>query len=421
MQTLAILMAGGAGTRLTVLSNRLAKPAVPFAGKYRIIDFTLSNCVNSGIFDVAVLTQYRPHSLNAHIGIGKPWDLDRQRGGVHLLQPYQGSNTDFDWYRGTADAVYRNLDFIREKNHELVLILSGDHIYKMDYRPMLAYHQEKGADLTVGVMNVPLEETDRFGIMTVDSNMRITEFHEKPKDQDKGTLASMGIYVFSSDVLVNRLSEGSAESPRIDFGKDVIPSMIAQDKVYAYPFEGYWVDVGTIHSYWETNLALTNPDKNGALDLHDPNWVIHTRSKERPPVKLGPQAQVIDSLISNGCVIRGRVERSVLSPGVYVSPGAVVRESIIIDDTWIGTGAIIDRAIVAENVIIGPGTQLGYGEDNSPNHKLPDKLNTGITVVGAGAHIPGGLHIGRNVLINYDRRESDFSPDSVDIASGETI
>ena len=418
MQTLAILMAGGAGTRLTVLSEKRAKPAVPFAGKYRIIDFTLSNCVNSGIYDVAVLTQYRPHSLNAHIGIGKPWDLDRQRGGVHLRHPYQGSSADLDWYRGTANAVYLNLDFIQEKAPDVVLILSGDHIYKMDYRPMLAYHYEKEADLTVGVMNVPPAETHRLGIMTVNRNMRVTEFHEKPKDPDKGTLASMGIYVFKTDVLIGRLSEGSAESPRIDFGKDVIPSMIDRDKVYAYPFEGYWVDVGTVQAYWETNLALTNP-MNDTLNLHDPNWIIHTRSEERPPVKLGPQAQVINSLISNGCVIRGRVERSVLSPGVYVSPGALVRESVIINDTWIGPGAIVERAIVDENVIIGAGTHLGYGEDMTPNHEMPDKIDTGITIVGAGAHVPGGLRIGRNVLIHCDRLESDFP--GTEIPSGETV
>jgi glucose-1-phosphate adenylyltransferase len=330
-----------------------------------------------------------------------------------------GSNADMDWYRGTADAVYRNLDFIQEKNPDLVLILSGDHIYKMDYRPMINYHTEKGADLTVGVMNVPLEETDRFGIMTVNRNMRILEFHEKPKERDKGTLASMGIYVFNTEVLIQRLSEGSPESPRIDFGKDVIPSMISQDKVYAYSFEGYWVDVGTIQSFWETNLALTDPATQEVLNLHDPNWVIHTRSEERPPVKLGPQAQIVNSLVSNGCVIRGRVERSVLSPGVYVSPGAVIRESVIINDTWIGPGAIVERTIIDENAVIGAGTHLGYGEDMTPNHQMPDKLNTGITVVGAGAQVPGGLFIGRNVLIRSGRLESDFP--GKEIASGETV
>lgn len=419
MKVLAVLMAGGAGTRLTVLSDKRAKPAVPFAGKYRIIDFTLSNCVNSDIFDIAVLTQYRPHSLNTHIGIGKPWDLDRQRGGVHLRQPYQGGSADLDWYRGTADAVYRNLDFIEEKEPDQVIILSGDHIYKMDYRPMLQYHREKGADLTVAVMDVPQEETDRFGIMTVNRNMRITEFHEKPKEKDKGTLASMGIYIFNTDVLLKRLSEGSEEDPRIDFGHHVIPHMISNDKVYAYAYEGYWVDVGTVQSYWETNLALTDPASEKLLDLHDENWVVHTRSEERPPVKLGPQAQVVNSLISNGCVVRGRVERSVLSPGVHVSPGAIVRESILINDTWVGPGVLIERAIVDANVIIEAGTQLGVGDDMTPNHEMPDKLNTGITVVGAGAQIPGGMRIGRNVMIHSDRREEHF-PES-EVPSGETV
>jgi glucose-1-phosphate adenylyltransferase len=250
--------------------------------------------------------------------------------------------------------------------------------------------------------------------------MRVTEFHEKPKDRDKGTLASMGIYVFNTDILIQRLSEGTPERPRIDFGKHVIPDMINQDKVFAYPFEGYWVDVGTIQSYWETNLAMTDPHMAPALNLHDPNWVIHTRSEERPPVKLGPQAQVVNSLISNGCVVRGRVERSVLSPGVYISPGAVVRQSVIINDTWIGPGAIVDTAIIDENVVVGAGTHLGYGDDMTiPNQHMPDKINTGITVVGAGAQIPGGIRIGRNVLIRSDSLESDFP--GTEISSGETV
>jgi glucose-1-phosphate adenylyltransferase len=403
------------------MSDKRAKPAVPFAGKYRIIDFTLSICVNSEIYDVAVLTQYRPHSLNDHIGIGKPWDLDRQKGGVHLRQPYQGGSTaDFDWYRGTADAVYRNLDFIQEKNPQNVLILSGDHIYKMDYRKMLEYHNQKEADLTVGVMDVPLDETDRFGIMTVNDDMDVVEFTEKPKARDKGTLASMGIYIFNTNKLIERLSEGTVDNPRIDFGKDVIPSMILEDKVTAYAFDGYWVDVGTVQSFWETNLALIDPSVEEKLNLHDPDWIVHTRSEERPPAKLGPQAQVVNSLISNGCVIRGRVEHSVLSPGVYVSPGAIVKESILINDVWIGPGAIVDRAIIDEEAVIGASTHLGCGDDMTPNHEMPDKLNTGITVVGAKAHVPSRLKIGRNVLIGSERLETDF-PDTEEIASGETV
>ncbi len=289
MKTIAMILAGGEGTRLTVLSEARAKPAVPFAGKFRIIDFTLSNCVNSGIYTVGVLTQYRPHSLNDHIAIGKPWDLDRSRGGVRLLQPYQRRKGQ-QWYAGTADAIYQNMDFVLENRADLALILSGDHIYKMDYRPMIEYHVATGADLTVGVMPVPLEETNRFGIMQVDEEQRIVQFYEKPKERDKGNLASMGIYVFNALALEKRLSEGSAEKPRIDFGKDVIPAMIAAaDPVYAYRFEGYWVDVGTVDSYWATNLELVQP--NPALDLYADHWPIHTRSEERPAVKLGPQSK----------------------------------------------------------------------------------------------------------------------------------
>ncbi len=416
MRVVAMLMAGGAGTRLTVLSDYRAKPAVPFAGKFRIIDFTLSNCVNSGIYDVAVLTQYRPHSLNTHIGIGKPWDLDRQRGGVHLRQPYLGRATG-DWYRGTADAVYQNLDFVLDKQADTVLILSGDHIYKMDYRPMLAFHRAVGADLTVAVRNVPLEETDRFGIMTVDDEMRVIEFTEKPPNRDKGTLASMGIYVFNADALVEQLKATHLEVLDLDFGKHVIPHMIGQSRVYAYQFEGYWVDVGTIHAYWETNLEMAQPVP--PLDLYDPDWIIHTRDQEKPAAKIGPQGQVVNSLISNGCVIRGTVEHSVLSPGVYVSPGAVVRESVVINDTWIGPGALIDTAILDAEVVVGPGAIVGYGDDQTANQEQPDRLNTGITVIGERARIPGGVRLGRNVLVHPDRVESDF-PDPV-VPSGETI
>ena len=412
-----MIMAGGEGTRLSVLSEKRAKPSVPFAGKFRIIDFTLSNCVNSGIFDVAVLTQYRPHSLNAHIGNGKPWDLDRSQGGVQLLQPYQGRR-DESWYKGTADAIYQNLNYIRERRADLVLVLSGDHIYKMDYARMIAFHQQQNADLTVGVMHVPLEQTDRFGIMTADEQMRVVEFSEKPKARDKGTLASMGIYIFSADVLLRRLSEGGEGMSRVDFGKDVIPAMIAEDRVMAYPFEGYWVDVGTIESYWETSMELLDPTND--LHLYETNWVIHTRSEERPPAKLAPQARVSRSLISNGCIVRGTVEHSVLSPGVYVSPGAIVRDSVIMNDTWIGPGAVLDRVIVDKNVVVGSGVRLGDGDDLTiANKAAPDKLNTGVTVVGKGAHIPPNVRVGRNVVINADRDEEDFAHG--DIASGETI
>jgi glucose-1-phosphate adenylyltransferase len=417
VRVVAMIMAGGEGTRLSVLSEKRAKPSVPFAGKFRIIDFPLSNCVNSGIFDVAILTQYRPHSLNNHIGNGKPWDLDRNQGGVVLLQPYQGRH-DESWYKGTADAIYQNLNYIRERRADLVVILSGDHIYKMDYSAMIAEHQRRRADLTVGVMHVPLEETDRFGIMTADDTNRVVEFTEKPKQRDKGTLANMGIYVFSADALFRRLSEGAEHSPRIDFGKHVIPAMIDEDRVIAYPFDGYWVDVGTIQSYWETSMDLLDP--SNTLGLYDKEWVVHTRSEERPPAKLGPQARVERSMICNGCIVRGRVEHSVLSPGVYISPGAIVRDSVVMNDAWIGPGAVLDRVIVDKKAVVGAGVRLGIGDDLTiPNKEQPDKLNTGVTIVGKSAHLPANIRVGRNVVINADRDEEHF-PEG-EVVSGETI
>ncbi len=417
MRVVAMILAGGEGSRLSVLSEKRAKPSVPFAGKYRIIDFPLSNCVNSGIFDVAVLTQYRPHSLNDHVGIGKPWDLDRSRGGIRLLQPYQGRN-DQSWYKGTSDAIYQNLSFITERRADHVLILSGDHIYKMDYNALIEVHRRNHADLTVGVMEVPLEETDRFGIMSVDEQDRVVEFTEKPKARDKGNLASMGIYVFKTEALLSRLAEGNSDRPRIDFGKNVIPAMVAEDRVFAFRFMGYWVDVGTIQSYWETSMQLLDPNLD--FDLYDREWLIRTRSEERPAAKIGPQANVTRAIMCNGCIIRGTVEHSVLAPGVYVSPGAIVRDSVIMNDTWIGPGAVLDRVIVDKQVVVGPGARLGFGDDLSvPNRAEPDKINTGITVIGKGAHIPAGISIGRNVVINADRDEGDFP--GGDVASGETI
>jgi glucose-1-phosphate adenylyltransferase len=413
-----MILAGGAGTRLTVLSEERAKPAVPFAGKFRIIDFTLSNCVNSGIFTVGVLTQYRPHSLNDHIGIGKSWDLDRARGGVRLLQPYEGRRGQ-QWYGGTADAIKQNLNFIHENRADTVLILSGDHIYKMDYRPMLEFHRSQGADLTIAVMPVPLEETNRFGIMQVDSDDRIVAFFEKPKERDKGNLASMGIYVFDTHLLEKRLGEGGATKPRTDFGQHVIPAMIeAGDRVFAYKFEGYWVDVGTIDAYWATNLALNQPCP--ALDLYTTNWPIRTKSEERPPAKLGPQAKVVSSMISNGCLIRGLVINSVLSPGVYISPGAVVKDSVVMNDTWIGPGAFVDKVVVDKQVVVGAGAVVGAGDEGVPNEQMPDRLSVGITVIGKNAYIPDSAQIGRNVLINSGRDEADFPPDRI-VADGKTV
>ncbi len=417
MNTIAMILAGGEGTRLTVLSEERAKPAVPFAGKFRIIDFTLSNCVNSGIYTVGVLTQYRPHSLNDHIGIGKPWDLDRSHGGVRLLQPYQRRRGQ-EWYAGTADAIYQNMNFINQQRADTVLILSGDHIYKMDYGPMMDFHRESGADLTIGVMPVPLEQTDRFGIMEVDEGQRIVQFYEKPKNRDKGNLASMGIYVFDAHMLERRLVDEQGAG-RVDFGKHVIPAMIeAGDKVMAYRFEGYWVDVGTVDSYWATSLELLRPD--AALDLYTDRWPIHTRSEERPAAKIGPQAKVVGSMVSNGCTIRGLVQNSVLSPGVYVSPGAVVKDSVVMNDVWIGPGAQLDKVVVDKAVMIGAGAVVGQGNDNTPNEEAPDKLYTGITVIGKNSYVPDGAHVGRNVLINSKRDESHFPSDGM-VADGKTI
>lgn len=418
MNTIAMILAGGEGTRLTVLSEARAKPAVPFAGKFRIIDFTLSNCVNSGIFTTGVLTQYRPHSLNEHIGIGKPWDLDRSRGGIRLLQPYQRRKGK-DWYAGTADAIYQNMEFVADHRADTVLVLSGDHIYKMNYRPMLEYHWSVDADLTIAVMPVPIEEAYRYGIMQVNEEGRIVEFHEKPKDRDKGNLASMGIYVFDERVLGQRLAEGGSDNPRTDFGNHVIPAMLAAgDNVHAYRFEGYWVDVGTIDAYWATNLALLKPDP--ALDLYTDNWPIRTKDEERPAVKVGPQSKVIDSMVSNGCVIRGMVSNSVLSPGVYVSPGAVVKDSVVMNDTWIGPGALLDKVVIDKEVMIGSGSVVGTGDESVANVEMPDRLNSGITVIGKGAFLPEGVHVGRNVLINSGRDESAFPADGV-VADGQTI
>jgi glucose-1-phosphate adenylyltransferase len=417
MNVMTLILAGGQGSRLSILGEKRAKPAVPFAGKYRIIDFPLSNAVNSGLYRVAVLTQYRPHSLMQHIGIGEPWDLNRaQPNGVQIWQPYQGRR-DQDWYRGTADALYQNRNMIAESGCERVLVLSGDHIYKQDYGDLLNFHDAKGADLTVAVMNVAPEEVFRFGIMTTDVTQRITKFTEKPKQSDS-TLASMGIYVFNTRFLLQQLKEDAAnpESSH-DFGKNIIPKMVANDKVYAYPFSGYWVDVGTISSYWETNLALLQP-KSG-LDLYDPSWVIHTRSKERPPVKLGPLGKSRDSLLSNGCLIEGTVVNSVLSPGVRVESGAVVRDSVIMNDTVIRTGAVVDRCVLDKEIEIGAGAQVGVGDDNTPNELEPANINTGITIVGKRASIPAAAVIGRNCRIDPGTAKDDY--DQLEVPSGGTV
>jgi glucose-1-phosphate adenylyltransferase len=398
---MAMILAGGEGERLSILSSVRAKPAVPFGGKYRIIDFTLSNCVNSDINDVVVLTQYNPRSLNDHIGVGRPWDLDRARGGVKLLQPYIARGRVAEWYRGTADAVLRNRSILEHSTADVILILAGDHIYKMDYQPFIAAHRRHRADVTIAVRRVPLAEASRMGILALDDGDRIIEWQEKPK-QPKSDLASMGVYVFSRRALLKWLDED-----RVDFGGNVVPAMLdGGARVFGYRFAGYWQDVGTIQSFWEANMALLvdHPE----LDLYDKDWVIHTKSEERAPAKLGPTAQVHRSLISHGCVIEGTVVNSVLSPGVRVGMGAVVRDSIVMFDSVIGSRAVIDRAILDKEVTVGAGAIVGEGPDDTPNKAEPGRLNTGITVVGKQATIPRGARIGRNVRIGEGVRTADF-------------
>ncbi|MEW5991380.1 MAG: sugar phosphate nucleotidyltransferase [Chloroflexota bacterium] len=399
---MAMILAGGEGERLSILSSVRAKPAVPFGGKYRIIDFTLSNCVNSDINDVVVLTQYNPRSLNDHIGLGRPWDLDRTRGGVKLLQPYIARGRVAEWYRGTADAVLRNRSILEHSDADTILILAGDHIYKMDYLPFIAAHRRHRADVTIAVRRVPLAEASRMGILAMDDADRITEWQEKPK-QPKSDLASMGVYVFSRRALLKWLDED-----RIDFGGHVVPAMLdGGARVFGYRFAGYWQDVGTIQSFWEANMALLVDDPE--LELNDKDWVIHTKSEERAPAKVGPTAQVHRSLISHGCVIEGTVVNSVLSPGVRVGMGAVVRDSIVMFDSVIGSRAVIDRAIIDKEVTVGAGAIVGEGPDDTPNRQEPGRLNTGITVVGKQATVPRGARIGRNVRIGEGVRTADFA------------
>jgi glucose-1-phosphate adenylyltransferase len=406
-----MIMAGGASENLSVLTADRAEPAIPFGGKFRIVDFVLSNTVNSGLYNVALLTQYMPRSLNEHVGVGKPWDLDRSQGGVRLLQPYLGRDTS-GWQRGTADAVRRNMDFVTEQHIDNVLILAGDHIYKMDYRPMLRFHQQAQAHVTVGVRRVSPFETHRFGIVSVDGDMRVTGFKEKPR-RSKETLASMGIYIFDFHPLREILHNENL----VDFGRDVLPAILNSHRTFAYTFEGYWADVGTLQAYWEANMALLA--ETPALDLYDPQWVIHTRSEEQPPVQIGSNAWVGGNLLSNGCIIEGIVERSVLSPGVRVAPGAVVRDSVIMNDTIINSNAKVERAVVDKEVWVGEGAEIGYGVDNVPNRRFPERLNTGLTVIGKRSRIPAGLKVGHNVIINPHISEAHFQTDF--IASGETV
>jgi glucose-1-phosphate adenylyltransferase len=410
---LTLILAGGEGERLSILSQVRAKPGVPFGGKYRIIDFALSNVVNSGLTDVGILTQYAPRSLSDHIGVGRPWDLDRSHGGVTLLQPFLGRGRARDWYRGTADAVLQNLDFIEDRRPELVLVLAGDHVYKMDYRPFVARHRETGADVTCAVRTVPIGEAHRFGILAVDASGRVTDFIEKPAEPPSN-LVSMGVYVFSWPQLRELLTPGL-----IDFGRDVLPAMVSKGRnVFAYEFAGYWQDVGTVESYWRASLDLLAPVPD--IELNDLGWLIYTRSEERPPARIGPEAAVSRSMVSHGCVIDGTVDHSILSPGVRVEAGAVVRDSIVMFDAVIGAGAVLDRAIVDKESVIGAGAVIGTGDDLRPNRDEPERLYAGLTLVGKRARVPRGAEIGRNCRIDPGVTERDFGRRRR-IRSGETV
>ena len=412
-RVVAVVLAGGEGERLSLLSAVRAKPAVPFGGKYRVIDFTLSNCVNSDIDNVMVLTQYNPRSLNDHIGAGRAWDLDRTTGGIRLMQPYIARGRPTEWYRGTADAVLQNVEAIRQSPADTILILAGDHIYKMDYAPFVQHHRRKRADVTVAVKRVPIGEAHRFGIVALADTDEVVEWQEKPA-HPKSDLASLGIYVFSKRALLAWLSED-----RLDFGKHVIPAMLTGGaRVFGYHFDGYWQDVGTIEGYWQAHMELL--DDHPALDLYDRDWVIHTRSEERAPARIGPTANVHRSLISHGCQIAGTVERSVLSPGVRVDPGAVVRDSVVMFDTVVRAGAVVDHAIVDKEVSIGPNAVVGMGENTLPNGVEPERLYCGITVVGKRAVIPANVRIGRNVRVDEDVKGTDFGTSRA-VRTGSTV
>jgi glucose-1-phosphate adenylyltransferase len=418
VDVLALILAGGRGSRLNLIAAKRAKPAVPFAGMYRIIDFTLSNCMTSGIRSVGVLTQYRPTSLMDHLGDGESWDLAGRAAPLRVMPPSQG-HAKSDWYRGTADAVHQNLFLLRSLKPRNVLILSGDHIYRMDYRAILARHEEEKADLTLAAMEVPWEETHRFGVMICDDAGNVLRFAEKTRDR-VSNLANMGVYVFRREVLEQELLN-HCRNGRYDFGGNVIPGMLGKRTVISHNFKGYWRDVGTLQSYWEANMDALDPSTG--LDLSD--WGVRTNMAGRgqiwhPPANLGEGAQVRDALISRGCVIEGTVERSVLSPGVRVEPGATVFESVVMNDCVIQAGATVSRCILDKDVVIGAGARVGRRDANSgENMRFPTHLSGGITVVGKGTSIPPGLEIGANVLI-----DTNVSPDmfpAAGIPDGESL
>lgn len=418
-EMIAMLLAGGQGSRLGVLTTTKAKPAVSFGGKYKIIDFPMSNCINSGVDTVGVLTQYEPLSLNQHIGIGIPWDLDRRNGGVTILAPHMKVDTG-EFYSGTANAIFQNLHYIDTYNPECVLILSGDHIYKMDYSKMLDFHKKNNVDATIAVLEVPIEEACRFGIMNADENDKIYEFEEKPENP-KSNLASMGIYIFTWEKLRDALIRDNKLHPDSDFGKHIIPLMLEENmRLFAYRFNGYWKDVGTIESYWAANMELIRalPEFN----LYDDFWQIYTDADHQPPLYTGPKSEVRTSLISEGCEIYGSVFNSVLGPEVFVDEGAVIRDSIIMERCKIGKDSIIDRCILDEGCNIGQNVTMGRG-DNVPNAQKPDVYDTGITVLGHNATVPDNVTIGKNCVIYGETKEEDYKHNGIEkiLESGGSI
>lgn len=413
-EMIAMLLAGGQGSRLGVLTEKVAKPAVAFGGKYRIIDFPLSNCINSGIDTVGVLTQYQPLRLNTHIGIGIPWDLDRNVGGVTILPPYEKS-TNTDWYTGTANAIYQNIEFMEQYNPDYVLILSGDHIYKMDYEVMLDYHKANKADCTIAVMPVPMEEASRFGIVVTEDNGRITEFQEKPAEP-KSNLASMGIYIFSWPALKEALIAKKDQS-NCDFGMHVIPYCHEKgERLFAYEFNGYWKDVGTLGSYWEANMELI--DVVPEFNLYEEFWKIYTKGDIIVPDYIGDSAVIDKCIIGEGTEIYGEVHNSVIGSGVRIEEGAVVRDSIVMKNVFIGRNTVLDKAIVAENVTIGADCTIGTGEE-APNVYKPNIYGFGIATIGENSVIPSGATIGRNTAVIGETCMEDY--ENGQLASGGVI
>ena len=396
-EMIAMLLAGGQGSRLYALTEKLAKPAVPFGGKYRIIDFPLSNCVNSGIDTVGILTQYQPLVLNEYIGNGQPWDLDRLYGGVHVLPPYQKASGS-DWYKGTANAICQNISFIERYHPKYVIILSGDQICKQDYSDFLKFHKEKNAEFSVAVMEVPWEEASRFGLMVADENDKITEFQEKPKDP-KSNLASMGIYIFNWDILKQYLLEDDADpTSENDFGNNIIPNLLRDGRdMYAYHFDGYWKDVGTIHSLWEANMEVLDPEHSG-IDLFDDNWKIYSRNSGMPGHHIASTAHVENSMITDGCKVAGTVKHSILFTGVKVEEGAVVEDAVIMGQTIIRSGAVVKHCIVAENVLIESDAVVGA---------MPEDGEDGVATIASNVRIGKGAKIGPKAMVRNQVKDGE--------------